>query len=396
MEKFLKDCIGLFIILISLLFFLIIDKMVPLSSYWQQLLVPVDSSEVQEDKDTSFPSEKVPLKTTTRVSLFMVGDALIHSAVYADADTGTGYDFRPMIEEVKEISKNYDLAFYNQETILGGSELGLSSYPRFNSPYEVGDAFIDAGFNLVSLANNHTLDRGETAILNSHRYWMQHPEVMTAGSFSSNDEMAQPNIGEVNGIRYAFFAYTDWTNELVAPSGKEYLLARYSNELAKQDIEKVRDQVDVVIVSMHFGDEYSLSVSSRQREIATYLASLGVDIVIGHHPHVVEPIEMIDDTLVIYSLGNFISAQRGVEKLTGMMFSLDIVKTTEAGVSKVSLENMKAGLVYTYSDTINGIRRNFKVYPYQNLTEELLPNHEMYYNKYMNLILQNVSNVERW
>ena len=396
MEKFLKDCIGLFIILIGLLFFLIIDKMVPLSSYWQQLLVPVDSSEVQEDKDTSFPSEKVPLKTTTRASLFMVGDALIHSAVYADADTGTGYDFRPMIEEVKEISKNYDLAFYNQETILGGSELGLSSYPRFNSPYEVGDAFIDAGFNLVSLANNHTLDRGETAILNSHRYWMQHPEVMTAGSFSSNDEMAQPNIGEVNGIRYAFFAYTDWTNGLVVPVGKDYLLARYSNELAKQDIEKVRDQVDVVIVSMHFGDEYSFNVSSRQRDIATYLASLGVDIVIGHHPHVVEPIEMINDTLVIYSLGNFISAQRGVEKLTGMMFSLDIVKTTEAGVSKVSLENMKAGLVYTYSDTINGIRRNFKVYPYQNLTEELLPNHEMYYNKYMNLILQNVSNIERW
>lgn len=396
MEKFLKDCIGLFIILIGLLFFLIINKMVPLSSYWQPLLVPFDSSEVQEDKDTSFPSEKVPLKTTTRASLFMVGDALIHSAVYADADTGTGYDFRPMIEEVKEISKNYDLAFYNQETILGGSELGLSSYPRFNSPYEVGDAFVDAGFNLVSLANNHTLDRGETAILNSHQYWKQYPDVMTAGSFSSRDEMDQPNIGEVNGISYAFFAYTDWTNGLVVPAGKDYLLARYSNELAKQDIEKVRDQVDVVIVSMHFGDEYSFSVSSRQRDIATYLASLGVDIVIGHHPHVVEPIEMIDDTLVIYSLGNFISAQRGVEKLTGMMFSLDIIKTTEAGVSKVSLENMKAGLVYTYSDTINGLRRNFKVYPYQNLTEELLPNHEMYYNKYMNLILQNVSNVERW
>lgn len=396
MEKFLKDCIGLFIILIGLLFFLIINKMVPLSSYWQPLLVPFDSSEVQEDKDTSFPSEKVPLKTTTRASLFMVGDALIHSAVYVDADTGTGYDFRPMIEEVKEISKNYDLAFYNQETILGGSELGLSSYPRFNSPYEVGDAFVDAGFNLVSLANNHTLDRGETAILNSHQYWKQYPDVMTAGSFSSRDEMDQPNIGEVNGISYAFFAYTDWTNGLVVPAGKDYLLARYSNELAKQDIEKVRDQVDVVIVSMHFGDEYSFSVSSRQRDIATYLASLGVDIVIGHHPHVVEPIEMIDDTLVIYSLGNFISAQRGVEKLTGMMFSLDIIKTTEAGVSKVSLENMKAGLVYTYSDTINGLRRNFKVYPYQNLTEELLPNHEMYYNKYMNLILQNVSNVERW
>ena len=346
-------------------------------------------------------AEEVEKVDKYNLSLVMVGDNLIHSSIYEEAYKNAnyqGYDFKPMISLIKDyIAKNdYDLAYYNQETILGGSELGLSSYPRFNSPYEVGDAFIDAGFNLVSLANNHTLDRGETAILNSHQYWKQYPDVLTAGSFSSKDEMDQPNIGEVNGIRYAFFAYTDWTNGLVAPSGKEYLLARYSNELAKQDIEKARGQVDVVIVSMHFGDEYSLSVSSRQREIATYLASLGVDIVIGHHPHVVEPIEMIDDTLVIYSLGNFISAQRGVEKLTGMMFSLDIVKTTEAGVSKVSLENMKAGLVYTYSDTINAIRRNFKVYPYQNLTEELLPNHEMYYNKYMNLILQNVSNVERW
>ncbi len=392
MERFLKNSIFLFIIIIALLLFLLIYRIFPFSVYWQQLFEYFEEVEVQEQEPAPIP----PSKTQTRASLFMVGDALIHSAVYADADTGNGYDFRPMIEEVKKISKDYDLAFYNQETILGGSELGLSSYPRFNSPYEVGDAFVDAGFNLVSLANNHTLDRGETAILNSHRYWGKHPDVKTAGSFSSWDDFNQPNIGEVNGIRYAFFAYTDWTNGLTVPSGKEYLLNRYSNELAKQDIEAVRDRVDVVIVSMHFGDEYSLNVSSRQREIATYLASLGVDIVIGHHPHVVEPIEMIDDTLVIYSLGNFISAQRGVEKLTGMMFSLDIVKTTEDGVSKVTLENMKAGLVYTYSDTINGIRRNFKVYPYQNLTEELLPNHEMYYNKYMDLILQNVSNVERW
>ena len=103
----------------------------------------------------------------SEVSLVMVGDSLIHSALYADARTDSGYDFRPMLSELKPIVSNYDLAFYNQESILGGEELGLSSYPAFNSPYEVGDAFLDAGFNIVSLANNHTLDRGEEAILNS-------------------------------------------------------------------------------------------------------------------------------------------------------------------------------------------------------------------------------------
>src|SRR5574344_1508023 len=105
-------------------------------------------------------------------SLVMVGDSLIHGAVYKDALQSDGtYNFKGMIDDIKPIIQRYDLAYYNQETVLGGTELGLSSYPRFNSPYEVGDAMIDAGFNLVALANNHTLDRGETAIINSTNYW---------------------------------------------------------------------------------------------------------------------------------------------------------------------------------------------------------------------------------
>ena len=116
-----------------------------------------------------------------------VGDALIHSAVYADAKTKNGYDFKPMFENVKPIFEKYDLAFYNQETILGGTEIGLSSYPRFNSPYEVGDAFMDMGFNLVSLATNHTLDRGRTAISNSLAYWGKQEGVIAAGSYVSEE-----------------------------------------------------------------------------------------------------------------------------------------------------------------------------------------------------------------
>ena len=353
-------------------------------------------SDYQEEEELPVKVEE-PKEIIEKASLFMVGDSLIHSAVYGDADLGNGtYDFSPMISEFSDIVSNYDLAFYNQETILGGTSLGLSSYPTFNSPYEVGDAFTNIGFNLVSLANNHTLDCGKQAIINSKNYWNPKGNVYTAGSYSSLEERNQIKVKEINGIRYAFFAYTESTNGIPIPNGEDYLVNMYSNEKAYQDIISVRDQVDIIIVSMHWGEEYSFEVSSRQREIASYLSSLGVQLIIGHHPHVVEPIEYVNDTLVIYSLGNFLSAQRGIDKLTGLMVSLDIVKTTVNSVSTITLENIKAGLTYTHSEYVNGYRTNFKVYPYQNLTESILPNYQMYYNKYLDIVLRSQPDIERW
>ena len=134
--------------------------------------------------------EKKPPKVYN-ASLIMVGDALIHSSVYNDANrlaNWNGYDFKPQMELIKEKVQGYDLAYYNQETILGGTSLGLSDYPTFNSPQEVGDAFIDAGFNLVSLATNHTADRGKQAILNSREYWNKQDGVWAVGSYSSAEE----------------------------------------------------------------------------------------------------------------------------------------------------------------------------------------------------------------
>lgn len=373
--------IGLEVFLLTV--FSIFNSYYPLSDYQEEKELPVKVEEKKEQKE--------------KLSLFMVGDALIHSAVYGDADLGNGvYDFSPMISEFSSIVSNYDLAFYNQETILGGTSLGLSSYPTFNSPYEVGEAFTNIGFNLVSLANNHTLDRGKQAIINSRNYWNSKENVYTAGSYSSLEEQNEIKVKEINGIRYAFFAYTESTNGIFIPNGEDYLVNVYSNEKAYQDIMAVKDQVDIVIVSMHWGDEYSFEVNNRQREIASYLSSLGVQLIIGHHPHVVEPIEYVNDTLVIYSLGNFLSAQRGIDKLTGLMVSLDIVKTTVNDVSSITLENIKAGLTYTYSEYVNGYRTNFKVYPYQNLTESILPNYQMYYNKYLDIVLKNQLDIERW
>lgn len=326
-----------------------------------------------------------PVVKENKLSLIMVGDALIHGAVYADAKTGANkYNFLPMFTEVRDVFKGYDLAFYNQETVLGGSEIGISTYPRFNSPYEVGDAFLDMGFNLVSLATNHTLDRGFKAIENSRKYWnTKKDSVIAAGSYATQEEKDEVIIKEKNGVKYGFLAYTTLTNGLVRDKGKEYSLNVFDKELVKKDVEKLKEKADLIIVSMHWGVEYSHSVSAEQKEIAKYLSDLGVNVVIGTHPHVVEPIEFIGNTLVVYSLGNFISAQIGVEKLTGLVVDVNISKTTIDDKVYINVEEPRADLVYTCKAKQCG---HFKVYPYNKLNNKILANKDTLFNKYMGIV----------
>ncbi len=360
--------------------FLILTIFVILASYTGWFLQRNESLNKQK---VVINYETVDTRKTTKVSMAMVGDALIHGTVYLTANryaNYNGYDFKPMLKYTKELIQDYDLAYYNQETILGGKELGLSTYPLFNSPYEVGDAFIDAGFNLVSLATNHTLDKGEKGILNSRAYWNKQENVVAAGSYSSNEERDKIIVSEKNGLTYAFLSYTTYTNGLIVPKGKEYLVNVYDKEKVKKDVEAYKDKVDVIMVAMHWGTEYVSYPTTAQKEIANYLASLGVNLIIGTHPHVIEPIEYIGDTLVIYSLGNFVSSQVGVERLTGLMASLDIIKEEYHGETKITFDNIEGTLLYT--DRNNG----YIVYPYHKLTNNILNGYQTYYEKYKKIV----------
>lgn len=348
------------------------------------------STDKVEKKDVIEKEVKKDKDYTAKV--FMVGDALIHSAIYEDARQSDGtYDFTPMLSAIKPISSKYDLAYYNQETILGGKDLGYSNYPRFNSPQEVGDAFVDAGFNLVSLATNHTMDKGEQGVLNSVAYWKTKSGVVSSGQWSSDEERNQSiaTIHEVNNIKYAFISYTIWTNGLNTPTGKEYLNNLYSEEKAKADIETVRDKVDFVIVAMHWGTEYSFKVDAKQEEIANYLSSLGVDLIIGAHPHVIQTVEYINNkkTFVVYSLGNFISDQNDTDNFTGLAFEVTLKKHVDVD-DKVtnSVVEPKAELVYTTTTKVRGVNHNFKVVPYPNLTDNELKNHLSYYDSYKSIV----------
>lgn len=382
----MKDLVKLYVA-IFVMVFLLIGVISLWNNYFNSKMAIYN---LVNKKDFNPDPPKVP--DEKEISLIMVGDNLIHEGVWEDARVSkNNFNFYKMIERVKPIIKKHDLAFYNQESILGGTSLGLSTYPRFNSPQEVGDVFIDAGFNLVALANNHTLDRGERAIISSSKYWSTKEDVITAGSYASSDERKKTKIGEKNGITYALLSYTTLTNGLRVPAGKEYLVDVYSNNRVKQDILKYRDKVDLLMVSMHWGTEYRHYPNSSQKNIAKFLAENGVDIVIGHHPHVVQPVEFIGDTLVIYSLGNFLSGQNGIERLTGLMFSVDISKKSG---EKIKINNPKAELTYNYKSN-NRSKRNYKVYPYGELNDSILPNYEKHYNFYMDIVTSRSKDIEK-
>ena len=334
--------------------------------------------------------------------MLMVGDLLVHDRLYNAMKTSDGYDFKPALTYIKDIVKDYDIAYYNQETILGGSEIGLSSYPAFNSPYEVGDAMIDAGFNLVSLATNHTLDRGEKAITNSVNYWNSKSDVLAVGSYLSNEDRDKINIKEKNNITYTMLNYTYGTNGIKVPTGKDYLVnvwpctgndpstdtkyQEYKNKV-KEDINRVRDKVDLLIVAMHWGVEYTHTPTSYQIDMANFLEKQGVDIIIGTHPHVVMPVTYINDTLVIYSLGNFLSAQEtniDYNTTVGLLSTVKITKHIDKNNNtSIKLSNQTNELIYTYSKN----NKDYKVIPFSNPDiKTYLSDYERVYNKYASVI----------
>ena len=358
--------------------------------------------EVKTESNNNGTKEEVKEKVYT-TSVITAGDNLIHSSLYNEAHRNAnydGYDFSPMYELLKPIVSNYDIEYYNQETILGGSEIGLSDYPTFNSPYEVGDTMIDLGFNLVSLATNHTIDSGSKAVLNSREYWNSKENVLAVGSYSSEEERNKVDIRESNGITYTMLNYT---YGIKVPEEKEYLVNVWPTDLdindpekdteyqdykktVLEDIKRVRDKVDVLFVAMHWGVEYTHEPTEYEKDMAKFLADNGVDVIIGTHPHVIQPVTWIDNTLVIYSLGNLISAQYQNQSTctdykctTGLMTSFKITKTEKGKDKTIKIDDVSNELIYTYYSGF----RNFKVVPFSNeAIQTYLPSYKTVYEKY--------------
>ncbi|WP_127586289.1 CapA family protein [Paenibacillus koleovorans] len=311
-----------------------------------------------------------PAPVVSQVTLAAIGDVLIHNSVYRDAmlPNGGGYDFTPMFSQVRDMLQRPDLLMANSESIIGGSELGLSSYPLFNSPHEVGDALKDSGVDLVTMANNHAMDMREPGILAAAAYWDRIGMPYT-GAFVSQEDHDRIRLLVRNDISFAFLSYTYGTNGIPVPANKPYLVNRTQDAAMENEIARAKQLADVVVVAMHWGSEDQMATNANQIELARRLSAWGADIVIGTHPHVLQPFEWVERedgmrTLVMYSLGNFLSAQDQPLELIGGIGQIEVVKTVKNGAATITLQNPAFTPTYNRYENF----RNYRIVPWLELS----------------------------
>lgn len=315
---------------------------------------------------------------SSKVTLVAVGDNLIHNTLI-DAGKGSdgGLDYTSFYANIKKDISSADIAVINQETMLGGAEFEYSGYPQFNTPWEVGEAAIDAGFDIFTCATNHSMDVGFKGIEQECRFFDAHPEVVHIGTNDTEEEYNTVVYYEKNNIKFALLNYTYGTNGISRPEGKGWCVNMMDKEKITADVTAARQNADVVIVFPHWGTENSSSVSDYQREYVQLFYDLGVDIIIGTHPHVLQGVEWITQEssdrrmLVYYSLGNFISHQTSVDQLCGGMARLTIEKNN----GSISISSAKlVPVVCWYSSNGSG-KFNFSVYKLGDYTESLADSH---------------------
>lgn len=313
--------------------------------------------------DDIIPKQKpTTLSKKTALLVSAVGDIMIHMPQIRAAEIqGGGYDFKSVFEEVKQYIEKADIAIANFETTVGTPERGYSGYPRFSAPHEILEALRFAGFDVLTTANNHCLDWLEFGVENTLNKLDEYG-ILHTGTARTLEESQRLLIIERNDIKVGILAYTYGTNgmEALIPSDKLSYMVNYFNDFDKirRDIERIKmEGAEVVIVCMHWGNEYERTPSEEQKDLAQQLANAGADIIFGSHPHVIQPIEIKDVALegrmtkkvvVAYSLGNFISNQRERYTDSGVIVNVEIVKDHDENTITISKISYIPTWVYKY------------------------------------------------
>ena len=289
------------------------------------------------------PIKPIDPPTLYSLSFVAAGDNMAYYGNIRDAaknakGTGEKYDFKPSYTTIKPFVEAHDIAFINQETLMCGEGYDLSYYPRFNSPRELGDAVVDAGFDIIGMANNHMLDKGESGLKATLDYW-ETKDVTLVGAYRSEEQFGDIPVIEKNGIKIALLAFTEHTNGLKLRADSEMYIP-YADEIVVCEMVKAAEDIaDITVVSMHWGNEYTFTPSTSQRTLASVICENGGDVIIGHHPHTIQPVEWVETednkTLCIFSLGNFMSEMEKDYKILGGMVSFDIEKLGDDGKAEV-------------------------------------------------------------
>lgn len=295
-------------------------------AWWGAPINPRDSGSLPAGGLLATASPDTLQVVEERLTITAVGDLLMHLPLVRAAATGSGYDFRPLFAPVATELQRGDITIANLETTLAGEEAGYSGYPLFNTPDALLDALIDSGVTMLTTANNHALDRGASGLRRTLSV-IREAGLDVTGTRLEPDEPPYA-IVTAKGFRVAVLAYTYGTNGIPVP--EPHLINLIDKEAIARHIELARtEEPDLLMVAMHWGQEYSRQPSREQRELARFLHQLGVDVVLGAHPHVVQPAEILwpepgnaghgRPTVVIYSMGNFVSNQQFPYTDTGII-----------------------------------------------------------------------------
>ncbi|KPK83826.1 MAG: hypothetical protein AMS27_11805 [Bacteroides sp. SM23_62_1] len=277
---------------------------------------------------------------TSRLRILFTGDIMGHDAQIAaamDPDSG-GYNYHSCFDYLKPFIEQADIAVGNLEVTFGGPP--YKGYPQFSSPDELGVALKETGFDILVNANNHALDRGKEGLERTITTLRQQSLIMT-GSFESQyqRDLRYPLLVEKNNILLAILNYTYGTNSLeVSPPN---IVNYIDTSMIHDDIQKaLAAEPDFLIACLHWGNEYEREENKSQEELAQFLFKEGVNVIIGSHPHVVQPVRIyinekdsMPSRLVVYSLGNFISNQRDRYRDGGIIFELELVKTNKTSIT---------------------------------------------------------------
>lgn len=314
-------------------------------------------------------TEKSTIKNESKTfTMTALGDSLCHNTQYWDAyNKKTGvYDFSYVYEDIKSYTKSSNITIGSLETTFAGEKRGYSNYPTFNTPDSLAKALKDIGVDIISLAGNHALDYGYTGLCRTIDV-LDNAGIAHLGTYKTAEDQKKILIQNVKGLNIAFINYTYGTNGIPLPSGKDYCVNLIDKDLIKKQIEQAKNQnVDIIVACMHWGTEYRTTANSEQEDLADFLFENGVDIILGNHPHVLEPMEKRNITLpdgtekevfVVYALGNFTADQREEITRDSAILNLTITKNSD---NKISIDKVNYVPIYMYKNPNTALHK-FKI-----------------------------------